>query len=423
MSKALNFGKIKSSLTVIIYFILTLAIASDILRIPGTTLTFFRLSIPIAVFIIALYPKWFRRLVVTSLIFVFINTIWNIIFFKVYRPELLFDLTEYVKYTILYFCIFLIVLLIAILKEQEGKQFEIKFGNWLCFIGLVFGVVLFLSGVFPAFFEALSIDNPNNYGCYLAAILPIYLIKMQKEKRKEYLLIVVCFFILLYINDCKLSLLGCLIQLALLFCVSTKGTKVSFITRRLIAPVLVLFMAILIVLLNPTINGYPLQGIISEPVTRVLTNNPYSFYTTSVSYRTNTTLFALNIVGEMKGIGFGAGNLGLALKQEFPDLNPSYLQALNASRLSLHNSWLEFMCDWGIIGILLLLIPFFYAVKKYFAKNVLHPIEKLNVIFILSFPLWVIGPSGVYTMYFLFCIIVYIFIATKTFEKCNTVDI
>ena len=119
----------------------------------------------------------------------------------------------------------------------------------------------------------------------------------------------------------------------------------------------------------------------------------------------------------MKGIGFGAGNLGIALKAEFPDLNPEYVQALNGSSLNLHNAWLEFMVDWGFLGIILLVFPLLYAIKLYLGKNVLRAIEKLSIIFIFSFPIWVIGPSNVYTMYFLFCIILYIFINIRNLDK------
>ncbi|MBC5687525.1 hypothetical protein H8S37_01065 [Mediterraneibacter sp. NSJ-55] len=401
----------------IFYFILTLAVLSDILRIPGTTYTFFRLSIPIAVLIIALYPKWFRRLIIGGMVFVFINSIFNVIFYRVYRTDLVFDFSAYIKYTILYFSIFLIVVLISIIKEKEGNRFEKKFGDWLCFMGMLLGIILFLSDIFPFFFGNLPIDNPNNYGCYIAAILPIYLLRLQERKNIVFLLMIVFFFLLLYINDCKASLFGCLFQIVLLFCVNTKSTKGSFIIRRLTVPMLALFIGVGVILLNPTINGYSLQGIIMEPISRILTDNPYPTYTASVSFRTNTTLFALKQIWEMKGIGFGAGNLGIALKAEFPDLNPEYVQALNGSSLNLHNAWLEFMVDWGFLGIILLVFPLLYAIKLYLGKNVLRAIEKLSIIFIFSFPIWVIGPSNVYTMYFLFCIILYIFINIRNLDK------
>ena len=164
---------------------------------------------------------------------------------------------------------------------------------------------------------------------------------------------------------------------------------------------------------NPAIHGYPLQGIISEPIERILTNNPYPTYTASTSFRTNTTIFGFNTLWDLKGMGIGAGNFGIILKKEFPNINPAYTQALNAPSMSLHNSWLEFVLDFGIIAVILLMIPLIYAIRLYFGRQKMSLIEKISLIFIFSFPVWVLGPSGVYTQYYLFVVITYLVICRK----------
>ena len=69
--------------------------------------------------------------------------------------------------------------------------------------------------------------------------------------------------------------------------------------------------------------------------------------------------------------------------------------------MSLHNSWLEFVLDFGIIAVILLMIPLIYAIRLYFGRQKMSLIEKISLIFIFSFPVWVLGPSGsLYTILF-----------------------
>ena len=400
-----------------IYFILSLATMSDILRIPGTPITFFRLCIPIAVLIIAMYPTWAKKFIFISVSFVLINFFLNVVFYKVYRPDLMFQFSRFLMYCVLYISIFIILILVCIVKEISGKYFEKDFVNWISIMGGMLLIILIMYNRFPDFFGDLPIDNPNNYGCYIAAVFPFYLVRAQKSRGHiKYLNLCICIVCLyaLYTNDSKVSLLGVIIQMIVLFCITSTYTVKTFFMKRFMIPIgAILSGFLLIVLLNPSINGYPLKEITLEPINRIITGNPYPTYTASISFRTNTTIFALNNLWELKGLGLGAGNIGILLKSEFPNLNPAYVGALNASALSLHNSWLEFMNDLGIIGIVILIYPVCYAIKIYFSKCVLGYIEKVMLLFILSCPVWLIGPSGVYTQYFLFAIIMFLIISRK----------
>lgn len=416
-NRAMSLNRREAIILPLICVILISAIFSDILRIPGTALTFFRISLPVAIVLVMLYPIRFKRLIFWTSGIVIFNTMCNFVFYGIYRKDLQFQVTDFLKYTFFYFLIFLVVCLVGIIKDITKNHFERFFSKFLCIIGGVLGIVSCLNLIIPKFFGTLPMDNRNNYACYLAAVLPLYLVKMQKEHKIKYVFAVIVSFIIVYLNDSKASLIGMIVEVALLVCISSKNTKKSFIQRRLLLPLGVIASGIGVLLCNPTIHGYSLQSFIFDPVMRILKNNPYPIYTVSTYYRTNTTLYAINEIGYMKGVGLGAGNLGFLLKDAFPNLNPEYTQALNASTLSLHNAWLEFCADFGIVGILLLLIPLFYAIKLYFGKKKLSIIEKAVVLFIFSFPLWSIGPSGVYTQYYLFCVIMYFIIADKSCDS------
>lgn len=406
--------KRQNIILIIIYIILTIAVMSDILRIPNTSITFFRISIPLAVFIIMLFPKWIKRFMLISSGFFMLNIFYNLLFYKVYRTDLDFQLSEFLKYSILYVSIFIILILVCIVKEISGEEFEKEFMRWIKVVGMLLIAVLFLYDFIPDFFGSLPLDNPNNYGCYIAAVFPFYLLGAYKERKVIYLWAIGIGLVGLYINDSKISLFGVFFQVALLFFVMSSKTKGSFFIRRIAIPVLAVFgVFILIFVVNPSIHGYSLQGIISEPLRRILMNDPYPTYTASVSFRTNTTIFALSTLWRLKGLGIGAGNLGVVLKDQFPDINPAYTNALNATSMSLHNSWLEFMIDMGIVGIVLLLLPLIYAVRLYFGKYNMSYMEKLVLIFTISFPVWSLGPSGVYTQYFLFAVITFLVICRK----------
>lgn len=403
-----------------IYVILTFAVLSDILRIPGTSLTFFRLSMPIAFSIILMFPAWAKKFMVLAVSFLAVNLVFSSFFYQIYRGDLVFDLSHFLRYSFLYFSVFLIMVLICIIKDISGERFEITFMNWIWGMGVILIVALLLYNIVPDFFGNLPLDNPNNYGCYIAAVFPFYLVGAFQKKNFLYFILPGICLILMYINDSKVSFFGVLIQIGVLFCISKTTTKRMFCIKRLILPVAVVLAAVvLIFFVNPAIHGYSLQGIILEPLQRILTNNPYPTYAASVSFRSNTTIFGINTLWDLKGMGVGAGNFGVLLKQEFPDLNPAYTNALNSTTISLHNSWLEFMEDFGIIAIVLLGYPLIYSIKLYFCKQTLEFMEKIALIFIFSFPIWTLGPSGVYTQYYLFAIIVYLVICRKDYRPLS----
>ena len=74
--------KTKKIISFLIYIILVLSVFSDVLRIPGSAVTFFRLSLPFAVLILAFYPYWFLKYWIIILGLFFLSLLQYILFFS-----------------------------------------------------------------------------------------------------------------------------------------------------------------------------------------------------------------------------------------------------------------------------------------------------------------------------------------------------
>jgi len=170
---------------------------------------------------------------------------------------------------------------------------------------------------------------------------------------------------------------------------------------------------ILLVNINPTLHGYNFRETFMQPFIRIITLDPYPIYTTSITFRTNTTIFAIQSIFDTHFMGVGVGNTGVMLKEAFPALNPEYKLALAAERLSLHNSWLEILLDVGVTAGILFIVIIKNGIKLLFVKDRLTRIEKICVLYIFSFPIWIIGASGIYTQYYIIMTIAFLIFARK----------
>ncbi len=420
MVNSLTDKKNKKIIQIMIYAILVFAVFSDILRVPGSVLTCFRASIPVALMILALFPYWFRRFAIISTGFIVVSVIQYMIFYKVIHPELMPVENNFIKMIFWYECIIIVFFLVKILQIIQGEFFSKEFSQFLIYTGCILLVIRMSNSLLPGIYEGLELDNANNYGSYIAAIFPFLLFKGYEEKKRTSYLLVGLALVTLLICDSKAALLGCVMQVAIfLVVVMTESKKKNPLMWRCYITVGLLIVVGLVLLINPKINGYTLQSIVMNPITRFITNNPYPVYDSSISFRTNTLIFSFWEVVRTGAIGIGVGNTGVLLKSAFPNINPEYTSAINSPTLSLHNAWLEIALDIGFLAIVFYLIVFGYAVKLFFRKINMTQIEKIRLLYILSFPAWVLGPSGIYTMYFLFITMAFLVFVDNTtvFEK------
>lgn len=406
--------KNKNIVSFAIYIVLVLSIFSDILRVPGSTMTFFRLGLPFAIGILMLYPYWFSRFFLIILGLALLSVVQYILLFGISHVELDLSVNNFMRYMFFYSCMILVFFLVKLLQINNTDTFEKNFSTFLIGAGVILTGIIILYNILSKAISGLQLDNPNNYACCLSALFPFLLIKLYGKKKFQYLILTaVVFFVLIY-SDAKAALFGCILQVGIFFAlVFQSESEKKILHWRFLIIGIGIFVLFGILVLNPQIHGYSMRGTILEPILRVIHNDPYPIYTTSITFRTNTTIFAVWELIQTAGIGVGIGNTGILLKNTFTALNPEYQQAANASVLSLHNAWLEFALDIGIPAIIFYIVVLSYVFKLYFKKPNLTQIEKIRVIYTLTFPIWVLGPSGVYTLYFLLLTMAFLLFADK----------
>ena len=143
-------------------------------------------------------------------------------------------------------------------------------------------------------------------------------------------------------------------------------------------------------------------------VSHVVSGELYPVSRESLHYRTNAIICMMNIIKESKGLGIGIGNTGVYLADSMPNAD-YYLQQQSGNNepkiLSPHFALLEFISDCGIWAIALLLVILKSALEKFMSASKSDFVDVYFVSFVLSFPIWCMSASGVYTIYYLFILI------------------
>ena len=396
-----------------IFIILTVAIYSDILRIEGSVITFFRILIPVSVVIILAYPYWAKRFFCIIISLILLSCFQYTVFYHTIK----FDYRLMSRFIFFYMCIIVVFFLVKILQENLKDEFETTFFKYILITGMGLLGINLLGNSCTSFFEGFELDNPNNYSGYMASLCPFLLVYYKSGKTRLILQRVALLIIaiaLVMINDSKVALLGICFEIVLLLILNLKFKKIALEkTIRLSFPIIIMIGVILLVNINPTLHGYNFRETFMQPFIRIITLDPYPIYTTSITFRTNTTIFAIQSIFDTHFMGVGVGNTGVMLKEAFPALNPEYKLALAAERLSLHNSWLEILLDVGVTAGILFIVIIKNGIKLLFVKDRLTRIEKICVLYIFSFPIWIIGASGIYTQYYIIMTIAFLIFARK----------
>ena len=403
----------KNKYSNLIILILILSIFSDILRVPNTQITFFRICLPLVICVIARYPK---KIVVTSgviIAFIVMSIIQHYLFYNITYTEYDFSLFLLIKSILLYISIILIFSLISVYKKECDNRWS-NFVDILINCGKALLIIEALSLIFEKIIGiSFNIDNPNNYACYFMAIIPLFAFKFFKTKRVQYVLWSVLLISMVYITDSKVALIGCFVEIFLIVCIMPDYKKINKMIVRIVTPLLVLFFVVLILVINPHIHEYALRDISLEPLLRIISSEPYSAYTSSISFRTNTTIYVIEVIAKTCIFGLGVGNCGVILKAQFPSLSSEYKYAFIDPTLSLHNSILEMISEIGVPIFVIIIAVFIYLIWLYCFKNELTDIEKIRIVFGLSFPIWIIGTSGMHTLYYIWIIIAFLFFTDK----------
>lgn len=380
-----------------IYVLLLTAIFNAVLRVSQeSSWTLFRVLIPFVIlFLNAFNKKVFGLFTKYSLILIVIAVLQNFILKTWLYPHIhSISFSHLFSFCIHYISIFLVAALVYCLVLLYKGRFFIEIINHLSNIVkiILFVYVFYLfTGQQPADFRLFG--NINDFGCVLNGSILIILFDSKTRRKYLYLALIL---VLLFYNDSKLSLFGGILEIGLY-------TIYDFSNRFIYAKKLFLYafigMGVLLILLfftsSISINGYSVRDLFLIPYTQISEGIYFPQSSESYTYRTNSIIGITEIFKTTKGVGIGPGNTSLILKVLMPDPDGS----LGEESVSSHIWWYEVMADIGWLIIIPALFMYINQLKNFIRLKSTRE-ELFSQIYIITFPLWSMSSSGLYTEFF-----------------------
>lgn len=388
----------------ILYFWILCGILNDVLRIPGTPLSLFRILLPIMMVLVIHNKKIGVQYIICLMGLFLLTALQNIVFYNVLFPEINFSLAHFLKYLLLYASSLTVVFVTRLIFIKEDYCEE-KVISFIYFVGWII-VVLMIVSQCNTTNSMLVFDNINNYAACLAAWFPIVFL----YKKGNWMLThsIFCLLAILFVlYDAKTALVAIVIQIGMYYILNMNRRARDVVMRITLVLVVVVFVIVLIMNANISINGYMLKDITIGLLDRVIHQMPFDDYRSSLTFRTNSIIWAISMLVSKAMLGFGIGNTSLILRREFPD----YM--IGGNEMSLHNTVLEMGLDIGIV----FLFAYFYillrCVKTIFAARNITRTQLYSSILLLSSVVWLMGPSGCVTIYGIWMMVSFCFILQR----------
>lgn len=308
------------------------------------------------------------------------------------------------KYLYLYVSIFMIFASVKMLRKKHGDDFKKLFFSILPKIGIVnlFIYWMIASPLKDMFFFA----NRNNYAVSLAAIFPYYFIKGMEKKR--YLWVCIVIILSLALIGSKSATVGIGMEILLIMAMKVLRQIRNARNIGILFLAIVFCTGIMVMQTSLKIHGHSMANIYSEMKSHILSGTMYQHDNSSLTFRTNAIICMMNSIWESRFIGIGIGNSGRYILNALPgDFAQRYVTKYGKMPevLSPHNSLLEFCSDCGLWAIILIICIFKNAVKKFINPKNNDFVDTFYVSFVLSFPIWSMSASGIYTIYYLFILV------------------
>ena len=176
----------KTYLSKIIWIILFCSFFNDILRIPGTVISVYRMMIPIALILAILCFKDVWDFIPVMLIAICLLVIQNIFFCSVLKIEDNVDLGWQFQYLLHYAGIIVIFILVRILRKENVSEFNkllLRLTSVISYLN-IFAYMFILTPYAIGF----NFSNRNNYAASLVAIFPWHFLKALCGKWKNTLI-------------------------------------------------------------------------------------------------------------------------------------------------------------------------------------------------------------------------------------------
>lgn len=387
---------------------------NDILRIGNSKLTLFRVLAIFGFIRCLLVKKNTIKYFGILLLFTFLTFLQSIFFYSTYRIGVNFSFARYILYDYFYICIFIIVWTINLIRRYEKQRTIDMLHRFLLVISAFYFLNLMMLWIYPDIRNYILLNNQNDYGAMLAATLPIIICDYCNTKRKRYICFSFLIIVILIVMDCKLSILAVFLQLIIMFILFVRNRLNLKNTRIFIILPFFLIVVLGIIILtksNITFHGYNIKDSVVEPVKHIIAGEMYNQNNTSVSYRVNVMIIGTQWMFKSKFLGIGIGNTGVLLRNLLGEQNLYDKWMLNDA-ISPHNALIEVSLEFGIFAIVLIVLAIL-SVIKIVKKEKLRNEEISYISFFVSSLLWLQGPSGIVTDYYIFIIFTYMILKNK----------
>ncbi|MGL5052365.1 MAG: O-antigen ligase family protein [Cetobacterium sp.] len=422
----MNLQKIKyysteksSKIKIYMYMTLSLSYLNTVLRLTeGSSLTLFRLFLPFTlVAILCKNPKSLFKNIFYLIIFCTLSLFLSERYFFIKKAAFIQRINS-LTFLSFYIMIGIVYLVIQTLKKIEGMEFKEKFYSFLykfnCFT-IMFTILQWLF--------KFNIPNTTSYrntgltafywtenevSVVLASFFPFLLMEfIDNKKRKKNLILIILSLMIIYYNDSKIVLIGTIFQITLYFLFSINLFKKIFFIINCIFLLLVLISNNLkIQFSNSSLSIYEM---LAEPIYRIVNLKPYGDTYGSITNRTDVLIYGIKEIFKNFFIGIGPGNSIYFIEN----------LGIFGSLKSPHNFLLQIILEYGFISLILIMLVVCKIVKILIKKNK-SPIEKVFLVFSISFPVFSLGSSaGFYSLYFVFSVIFYLILSDelKNVEK------
>lgn len=327
-----------------LFSLLVFAIGNASIRLSSGGMTsFFRIIAPVIVVLILLQNL---NKLSKSLIVILIGIIYSVIASVVGYGTIMYE------YIVFVFYIYAIYIIVFDVRKNviNFEEFFWKFLHSITTVTLILAVIQYFIRI-PYPYVALPsrngvnlfMSNENELALPLGMISLIYFHKILFEKRRIYIPWLIAIFGLIFINDAKLTLLGCVLgYMVLVFFYIRKKIKMSPRVFVILSILFITFGVFVLYVLNPNIvfrdYSINMKDLIFSSIEKIFKLEPLEGGGSMVD-RTNAIIFGIKELIKSNLLGIGWGNSVTMLSMSEYDL---------VSANSMHNIVFQFLCEMGI---------------------------------------------------------------------------
>ncbi|MBE6085663.1 MAG: O-antigen ligase family protein [Selenomonas ruminantium] len=399
--------KRRDKLTTFLLMTLFTASFNDLLRVPGTTLTLFRILMPIAVIFCMILNKHCHKYVLLSVIVGVINFVQSVFWTEMNVYGIEFKLTIFISSLYFYICIVSLLLVIDTIRLRN-TDFEFVLLQFIKIVSLGYLLLLLLYVCFPEIALMLEdegmLSNMNNIGACIAATLPVYIYETFKEENKRSFFFLITSFFLIVLLGRKLCLVGMLVSVVVMYAMIYTIRYEKYVKIGI-------FLMILVIInqFGYIVNLDSMFNKITAGLQHLLFMHEYAEIYDSESYRVTVFIEGGREILDTFFCGIGIGNAQRVIPAIIP-LSNDMLRS-DDGVAAVHNFIIEILLEFGFVALIA-----FVGVIIHTWNVIRINSYKYKYIYVGMFSgiwFWGLAPSGFYTLYHVYIIFMFTYFMNK----------